>query len=128
LVTPAIAKEHNEEDVIRPIFLVRYVTMAGEEGLWPVKLDPPDQKSNRWNASAKNIMNEAASGRWVRIISKQKNGQYRHSISRKTFEETPPKFSDRTIDEMIEAAYDKDHRITDNNHEVWTILKEGSTK
>ena len=129
LVTPEIAKEHSEEDVIRPILLVRYVTMLGEEALWPLKLDPPDvQKSNRWNTSAKNIVAVAASGKWVRLISKQKSGHYRHTVSRKTFEEDPPKFSDRTIIEMVDAAYDEDHRVSDNNHEIWTILAEGSTK
>ena len=128
LVTPAIAKEHSEEDVIRPILLVRYVTMLGEEALWPVKLTPPDQKTNNWNTSAKNIVEVAASGKWVRIVSKQKNGQYRHIVSPKKFEEEAPKFSERTIIEMIDAAYNKDQRVTDNDHEVWTILKEGSTK
>ena len=48
LVTPAIAKQKKEEgeDTIRPVLIVRYVTMAGEEGLWALKLDPPDGKSN----------------------------------------------------------------------------------
>jgi len=73
-------------------------------------------------------MKEAASGKWVRIISKQKNGQYRFIPSPKSFEKEPPKFSDRTIDEMVAAAYDKDHRVIDNDHEVWTVLAEGSAK
>jgi hypothetical protein len=128
LVAPAIAKEHSEEDVIRPILLVRYVTMLGEEALWPVKLTPPDQKTNNWNTSAKNIVEVAASGKWVRIVSKQKNGQYRHIVSPKKFEEEAPKFSERTIVEMIDAAYNKDQRVTDNDHEVWTILAEGNAK
>src|SRR5262249_4210384 len=45
IVAPNIAKEKTDEDTIRPVLLVRYVTMAGEEGLWPLKLDPPDGKS-----------------------------------------------------------------------------------
>src|SRR5262249_18340826 len=124
LLTPAIANEHSDEDVIRPVLLVRYVTMLGEEGLWPVKLDPSDQKPNNWNVSAKNIV-KAAIGAWVRIISKQKNGQYRHQVSPKSIEQEKPKFSNRSIDDLIDAAYDKDHRVYDNNHEVWTILAEG---
>src|SRR5262249_14672504 len=45
LVTPAIAaQKKEEEDTIRPVLLVRYVTMAGEEGLWPLKLNPQDGK------------------------------------------------------------------------------------
>src|SRR5215831_10156880 len=81
LLTPAVAKKHSDEDVIRPVLHVRYVTMLGEEGLWPMKLDPPDAaKPNKWNASAKNVLKDAI-GAWVRLISKQKEGQYRHSIS-----------------------------------------------
>jgi hypothetical protein len=29
---------------------------------------------------------------------------------------------------MIDAAYNKDQRVTDNDHEVWTILAEGNAK
>ena len=46
IVAPPIAKQKTEEDVIRPVLLVRYITMAGEEGLWPLKLNEPDGKSN----------------------------------------------------------------------------------
>ena len=128
LVTPEIAKEHSEEDVIRPILFVRYVTMLGEEALWPIKLTPPDSKSNSWNTSALNIVEVAASGKWVRIVSKQKNGQYRHTVSPKTFEKEAPKFSKRSLFDLIDAAFPKDQKVTSNDHEVWTILKEGSTK
>jgi hypothetical protein len=127
LVTPEIAKGHSDEDVIRPILLVRYATMLGEEGVWPVKLDAPDQKPNTWNTSAKHIV-EKATGAWVRLISKQKNGQYRYSISPKSIEVEKPKFSNRSIFDLVEAAYDKDHRVVDDNHEIWTILAEGKAK
>ena len=127
LLTPAIANEHSDEDVIRPVLLVRYVTMLGEEALWPVKLDPPDQKPNNWNTSAKDIV-KTATGVWVRLISKQKNGQYRHQVSPKSIEQEKPKFSKRTIYDLVEAAYDKDHRVHHNNHEVWSLLEEGSAK
>jgi hypothetical protein len=57
IVAPAIAnKKKDEEDTIRPVMIVRYVTMAGEESLWPLKLDSPDGKSNAWNTSAFNIL------------------------------------------------------------------------
>jgi len=128
LLTPAIAKEHSDEDVIRPILLVRYVTMLGEEALWPLKLDPPDAaRPNKWNASAKNVLKDAT-GAWVRLISKQKEGQYRHSISPTTIEKEKPKFSNRSIYDLVDAAYDKDHRVYDDKHEVWTILAEGKAK
>jgi hypothetical protein len=128
LVTPEIAKEHSEEDVIRPILFVRYVTMLGEEALWPIKLTPPDSKSNSWNTSALNIVEVAASGKWVRIVSKQKNGQYRHTVSPKNFEQEAPKFSKRSLFDLIDAAFPNDQKVTSNDHEVWTILKEGSTR
>jgi hypothetical protein len=128
VLTPAIAKEHSDEDVIRPILHVRYVTMLGEEALWPVKLDPPDAaRPNKWNTSAKNVLTDAT-GAWVRLISKPKEGQYRHKISPITIEKEKPKFSNRSIYDLIDAAYDEDHRVRDNNHEVWTILAEGKAK
>jgi hypothetical protein len=68
LVAPDIANQKKDEDVIRPVLIVRYVTMAGEDGLWPLKLDQPDARSNRWNTSALNILELAASGKWVRIV------------------------------------------------------------
>ena len=82
IVAPAIAKQKKEEDMIRPVLIVRYVTMAGEEGLWPLKLNPPDGKSNNWNTSALNILELAESGKWVRIVSPRKH--YRHQVSKKT--------------------------------------------
>ena len=81
IVAPAIAKQKTEEDTIRPVLVVRYVTMAGEEGLWALKLNPPDGKSNNWNTSALNILELAEAG-WVRIVSTKKH--YRHQVSKKT--------------------------------------------
>lgn len=79
LVSPAIAeKKKDEEDTLRPVMLVRYVTMAGEEGSWPLKLNPSDGKSNAWNTSALNILALAEKG-WVRIVSMKQH--YRHQIS-----------------------------------------------
>src|SRR5262245_35049287 len=129
VLTPAIANEHSDEDVIRPMLHVRYVTMLSEEeALWPLKLDPPDAAMpNKWNTSAKNIMDKAT-GAWVRIISKQKEGAYRYQTSRISIEKEKPKFSSRSIYDLVDAAYDKDQRVSDNNHEVWTILAEGKAK
>ena len=66
---PISRSSRKEEDVIRPVLMVRYVTMAGEEGLWPLKLDPPDGKSNAWNRSALNVLQVASEGKWVRLMS-----------------------------------------------------------
>jgi hypothetical protein len=126
LVSPTIAeKKKKEEDTIRPLMLVRYVTMVGDEGLWPVKLNPSDGKSNAWNTSALNILALAEEG-WVRIVSAKK--QYRHQVSSKSLKETPPKFSDRSFDELVNAAFNEDRVITSLDHEIWEVLRNGSTK
>src|SRR5262245_8603256 len=57
LVTPSIAKSKiDEEDTIRPVLIVRYVTMAGDEGLWILKLNPADGRENKWNTAALKIL------------------------------------------------------------------------
>jgi hypothetical protein len=125
LVAPDIANQKKDEDVIRPVLIVRYVTMAGEEGLWPLKLDQPDSKSNRWTTSALNILELAASGKWVRIVSAKNH--YRHQASKRTFEEVPPRFSDRSFDDLINVAF-KDRVIVSLDHEIWDELENGSKK
>jgi hypothetical protein len=124
IVAPAIAKLKADEDVIRPVLLVRYVRMAGEEGLWPLKLDKPDAKSNRYNKTALEVLEEAEKG-WVRLISAK--GHYRYSVSRKTLERTPPKFSSRTFQELRDSGF-KDRIITSLDHEIWNALDQGSEK
>jgi hypothetical protein len=111
--------------VIRPVLIVRYVTMAGEEGLWPLKLNRSDSKANPWNTSALNILEMAASGKWVRIVSQKKN--FRHQVSKKTLEEVPPKFTDRPFHDLINIAF-KDRTVTTLNHEIWDVLESGSNK
>ena len=125
IVAPEIAKEKGDEDTIRPVLIVRYVTMAGDEGLWALKLDRPDGKSNHWNTSALNIMELAASGKWVRIVSMKK--YYRYQQSKKTLGEVPPKFTDQTFDELVNIAF-KDRVITTLDHEIWDVLENGSDK
>jgi hypothetical protein len=125
LVAPAIAKQKNEEDTIRPVLIVRCVTMVGEEGLWPLKLNPPDGRSNSWNTSALHLLELAESGNWVRMVNAGKN--YRPQVSRKTLKEVPPKFTNRTFRELIDIAF-KDHVVKSLDHEIWAVLKDGSDK
>jgi hypothetical protein len=125
IVAPEIANQKKEEDVIRPVLIVHYVTMAGEEGLWPLKLDPPDGRSNRWNSSALSILEVASSGKWVRLVSAKNH--YRYQVSKKTFEEVPPRFSDRTIHELVGSSQ-KDRIVASLDHEIWKALDEGSEK
>jgi hypothetical protein len=126
LVAPAIAEaKKDEEDTIRPVLLVRYVLMNGVEGLWPIKLNPADGKSNRWNTSALNVLRIAESGNWVRIISK---GEYRYSVSKKTMAEVPPKFSDRTFQQLVNEAFPTEKRALTLDHPIWDELANGSTK
>ena len=103
--------------------LVRYVTMAGEEGLWPLKLNPSDGKSNAWNTSALNILALAEKG-WVRIVSMKKH--YRHQLSNKTLAEVPPQFTDRSFDELVNTAFKEDRIVTSLDHEIWDVLANGS--
>jgi hypothetical protein len=124
LVAPHIAKLKKDEDVIRPILIVRYVTMAGEEGLWPLKLDQPDGKTNNWNKSAQKVL-ELAESKWVRLISGK--GHYNYMVSRRTFEQTPPRFSDRSFDDLISIVF-KDTTIFNLEHEIWDALENGSDR
>jgi hypothetical protein len=126
LVPPAIAKVKKEdEDTIRPVLLVRYVTMAGEEGLWPLKLNPQEGKSNRWNTSAMNALHTAENGAWVRLISK---GEYRIQISQKKMTDVPPRFSERTFSELVNAAFPPDRVINSLDHPIWDELANGRVK
>jgi len=126
LVTAAIAEaKKDDEDTIRPVMLVRYVLMNGTEGLWPLKLNPPDGRANKWNTSAMTVLRTAESGKWVRIISK---GEYRYSVSKKTLEETPPRFSERTFRELVNDAFPSDRVIKSLDHPIWDELAHGSTK
>jgi hypothetical protein len=56
LVVPAIADTKREEDTIRPVLIVRTVLMNGTEGLWALKLNPPEGRANRWNTSGLNVL------------------------------------------------------------------------
>jgi hypothetical protein len=125
IIAPSVANEKKEEDTIRPVLLVRYVTMAGAEGLWPLKLNPPDGKSNNYNTSALNILALAEKG-WVRILSSK--GQYRHILSNVPFEKTPPKFSDRSFDELVNASFKEEQIVTSLDHKIWEDLANGSVK
>jgi hypothetical protein len=124
IVAPSIADQKKEEDTIRPVLIVRYVTMAGEEGLWALKLDD-GTKSNRWNRSALNILELAESGKWVRVMSTKK--EYRYQVSKRTFEQTPPRFSSRPFTDLVDEAF-KDRIVTSLDHEIWEVLEHGSEK
>jgi hypothetical protein len=128
LVAPAIAKQKKEEgeDTIRPVLIVRYVTMAGDEGLWALKLDPPDGKSNAWNRSAMKVLKIADESKWVRLMSGK--GQYGYNVSGKTFEKTPPRHTSRSYDELINGAFPEGQVVLDGSHEIWDALENGSEK
>ena len=126
LIAPAIAEmKRGEEDTIRPLMLVRYVTMAGTEGVWPVKLNPPDAKSNNWNTSALHVL-KVAEENWVRLVNA--GNHYRHQVSKKTREDVIPQFSDRTFGDLIKMAFPDDHVVLSLDHEIWDILANGSKK
>jgi hypothetical protein len=72
-----------------------------------------------------NVLHVAESGKWVRIISK---GEYRYQVSKKTLEETPPKFTDRTFGELVNDAFPAERRVTSLDHPIWDELANGSVK
>src|SRR5262249_61423466 len=113
------------EHTLRRCGLCAYVLRKGGEGLWPIKLNPPDRRGNRWNTSAQTVLHTAESGKWVRIISK---GEYRYSISKKTMEETPPRFSERSFKELVNEAFPPDRVIKTLDHPIWDELAHGSVK
>ncbi len=125
IVAPKIAQLKKEEDVIRPVLLVRYVTMTGEEGLWACKLDSPDRKANAWNKSVMTVLKVAEEGKWVRLMSAK--GRYHHTVSKKTYEQTPPRYSDRTFDELVNLVFE-DRMVVGLDHEIWDLLDNGSDK
>ena len=49
---------------------------------------------------------------------------YAHQVSKKTMENTPPQFSDRTFDELVDLAFEG-RVINSLDHEVWTVLSDG---
>jgi hypothetical protein len=126
IVAPAIAKVKKDEgeDTLRPMLLVRYVLMSGEEGIWPVKLNPPDGKSNAWNTSALNVLS-IAEVKWVRLMNSG-GKHYQHQVSNKSREVTVPQFSDRSFYELVEAAFPNDQTIIGLDHQIWDDLANGS--
>ena len=127
LVEETIAKKKKlaGETIIRPVLIVRYVTMAEVEGLWALKLDL-DGKTNNWNKSAKKILGLADEGKWIRMLSGK--GQYNHIVSPTTFEETPPVRSSRSFDDMIDNAFPEEQVVLDGSHEIWDVLARGKKK
>ena len=71
------------------------------------------------------VLKVAEEGRWVRLMSAK--GHYRHTVSKKTYEQTPPRYSDRTFHELVNIAFG-DRIIVDLDHEIWDSLDNGSDK
>lgn len=135
LVHPTIAKQKKAEgeDCIRPVLIVRIVTMDGKESLWPIKLDPPDGKSNAFNRSAMKALKAAeddgkgkGDGQWIRLFTG--SGSYSHSVSPTTYEKKKPQMSSRTYDEMINSAFPAEQIVLDGDHQIWIDLAKGSEK
>jgi hypothetical protein len=71
------------------------------------------------------VLKVAEEGQWVRLMSAR--GRNHHTVSRKTYEQTPPRCSDRTFKELINIVFG-DRMIVDLNHEIWDLLDNGSEK
>ena len=53
---------------------------------------------------------------------------FRHQVSKKTFEETPPQFSDRSFFDLVQAAFQDDRIVSSLDHQIWDDLANGSKK
>ncbi len=62
----------------------------------------------------------------MRLISG--SGHYRYRVSPEDFEKTPPKFSDRTFDQLVNLAFSPEYTVTSLDHEIWEALDKGSEK
>ena len=127
IVAPAIAKLKKEEDVIRPVLIVRYVTMAGEEGLWALKLDPPDGKVER----LEQVGHDRSQGRRRRQMGAADVGE--GSLSLTTYRRrrsSKPRPASRTapFKELVNLAFPEDQTVTSLDHEIWDVLENGSEK
>ena len=60
-------------------------------------------------------------------MSGKNQKHYRHQLSKKTFEQVPPKFTDRPFTDLVDTAF-KDKIVTSLDHEIWDILENGSDK
>ncbi len=126
IVAPAIAKLKKEEDVIRPVLIVRYVTMAGEEGLWALKLDPPDGKANAWNRSAMTVLKVADEGQWVRLMSAK--GHYRSQRLEEDARADAAPLLGPHFSGTGQHRVSEEQIITSLDHEIWDVLENGSEK
>ena len=72
------------------------------------------------------VLKAADEGKWVRLISAK--GQYHHTVSKKTFEQTPPRYFGRTFKELINAAFPEEQIVLNLDHEIWDVLENGSEK
>ena len=51
------------------------------------------------------VLKVADEGQWVRLMSAK--GRYHSHVSKKTLEQTPPRFSSRTFQELVNFAFRK---------------------
>ena len=117
------------------MLIVRYVTMAGDEGLWAIKLDPPDGKSNAWNRSAMKALlaaeKEQGRGRRRKPVGAsvhEATASTPTPFRRRRSRSTPPQISSRTFDEMINSAFPAEQVVLNGDHEIWIVLAQGSAR
>lgn len=61
----------------------------------------------------------------MRMMNGKKH--YRYNTSKKTLEQVPPKFTERSFRELRDIAF-KDRVIDSLEHEIWDALENGSEK
>ena len=72
------------------------------------------------------VLKVADEGKWVRLMSAK--GHYRHTVSKKTFEQTPPRYSIAHFSGTGQHRVPEDQIVTSLDHEIWDVLDNGSEK
>jgi hypothetical protein len=124
LVHPKVAEvKRTSERKIRPLQLVRCVNVKGREQIWPLKLDRPGKKRNECNASALMVA-ERMREEWLMLVYDDETKTYfaRRPVSPIT---DPPKWTQRTFQQLRDLAFPEDRRINTLDHPVWRKLATG---
>ena len=124
LVHPKVAEvKRTSERKIRPLLLARCVNVKGREQIWPLKLDRPGKKRNECNELALMVA-ERMREDWFMLVYDDETKTYfgRRPVPLIT---DPPKWTQRTFQQLRELAFPEDRRINTLEHEVWRKLASG---
>ena len=72
------------------------------------------------------VLKVADEGKWVRLMSAK--GHYAHNVSKKTFEQTPPRYSARTFKNWSTSRFRRSRSSPASITRSGTLLENGSEK